>query len=59
MRHGMAGLAAIGVLAAVTAARADDALPYPAVTDISHASPAVAARSTASSPPRASTSPKC
>ncbi len=44
MRQWMAGLAAIGALAAMTAARADETLPYPAITDVSHASPAIAAR---------------
>lgn len=44
MRQWLAGVAAMGMLATMTAARADESLPYPAVTDISHASPAVAAR---------------
>ncbi len=42
MRRWTLGLAAIGVLAAMTAANADEALPYPNVTDTSHASPAAA-----------------
>jgi hypothetical protein len=41
MRDWTLGLAAIGVLATMTAANADGALPYPNITDASHASPAV------------------
>jgi hypothetical protein len=42
MRQWLAGLAAIGMVTTMAAAQADEPLPYPAITDTSHASPAAA-----------------